>query len=171
MIFDGWKSCDCTNLFSIIDSVNFFFRNSLFNLKVGGLSPVCLWSYYGFVMLTLVKTLPLMVAPHYQVSWGQFLLMAAIFCKASLMIKYSTIAHRGNSIQFLCIPTHYNFINWSLHNLVLSVLLFEGILLNICWFINIALMAKGIIIHAWMELMYTYIFSMNHGFLVLMNTS
>lgn len=106
----------------------FLFRNSLFNLKVRRLFPVCLWRSCGFAMLTLVKTLPHAVALHYQVSWGQFLLMAAVFHKALLMINYSTII-RGNSIRFLCIHSHYNFVNWSLHNLVLSVLLFEGILL------------------------------------------
>lgn len=168
--FDVWKFCECIDLFSVIDLPSFFFRNSLFNLKVKGPSPASFWKYYGFVMLTLAKMVPLVVASHYQVRWGQLVLMAAAFCKAALTINYHTFALRRSSIRFPRVPAHYSFINWLPCNLVLSVRLFEDILFNICWFIIVALMAKGTLIRAWMTLRYTCIFSMHHLFPVLMNT-
>lgn len=89
--FDGWKFCECIDLFSVIDILSFFFRNSLFNLKVRGSSPASFWKYYGFVMLTLAKMVPLVLASHYQVRWGQLVLMAAEFCKAALTVNCHTV--------------------------------------------------------------------------------
>lgn len=167
--FDGWKFCECIDLFSDTDILSFFFTNSLFNLKVRGPSPASFWIYHSFVMLTLAKTVPLVVALHYQVRWGQLVLMAAEFWKAALTINYHTVALRGSSIRFPHVPAHYSFIKTPC-NLVLCVRLFEDILFNICWFIIVELMAKGTLIRAWMTLRYTRIFSMHHLFPVLMNT-
>ena len=58
-----------------------------------------------------------------------------------------------NRNRFLRASGHDGAIHWSTHNLVLCVFLFKGTLFNLhWWFINIELMANGIVSHAWTKL-------------------